>query len=79
MSDHDHQQVADQMWYFPLLRPWVDHVPIAADLSDLAEKIKWCREHDDECRQIAQRAMQVKSLPARPSVRASVRPSVPYT
>lgn len=24
-----------------------------ADLSDLGEKIQWCKEHDDECRQIA--------------------------
>jgi hypothetical protein len=35
--------VADVMWYFPLLQPWVDHVPVKADLSDLAEKIQWCR------------------------------------
>lgn len=34
------QCVADQMWYFPLLRPYVDHVPVKADLSDLEEKIE---------------------------------------
>jgi hypothetical protein len=28
------------MWYFPLLRPYVDHVPVKADLSDLDEKIE---------------------------------------
>lgn len=48
--------VADQMWYFPLLKPYVDHVPVRADLSDLKEKIDWCRSHDDECRIIANRA-----------------------
>lgn len=32
--------MADQMWYFPLLRPYVDHVPVKADLSDLDEKIE---------------------------------------
>ncbi|CAN0434369.1 unnamed protein product [Scytosiphon promiscuus] len=32
--------VADSMWYFPLLEPWVDHVPVKADLSDLEEKIR---------------------------------------
>ena len=32
--------VADQMWYFPLLVPFRDHVPVKADLSDLQEKIK---------------------------------------
>eukprot|EP00904_Undaria_pinnatifida_P007460 jgi/Undpi1/3844/HiC_scaffold_16.g07213.m1 len=45
--------VADSMWYFPLLEPWVDHVPVKADLSDLEEKIRWCRSHDDECRKMA--------------------------
>jgi hypothetical protein len=34
--------VADKMWYFPLLRPFYDHVPIKSDLSDLKEKIEWC-------------------------------------
>jgi hypothetical protein len=48
--------VADRMWYFPLLRPWVDHVPVAPDLSDLSEKILWCRSHDTECRAIAENA-----------------------
>jgi hypothetical protein len=48
--------VADEMWYFPLLRPYVDHVPVKADLSDLAEKIEWCRQHDDQCREIARTA-----------------------
>ena len=47
------RQVADRMWYFPLLEPYVDHVPVKADLSDLEEKIRWCRENDDQCRQIA--------------------------
>eukprot|EP00611_Tribonema_gayanum_P020467 TRINITY_DN3738_c0_g4_i2.p1 TRINITY_DN3738_c0_g4~~TRINITY_DN3738_c0_g4_i2.p1 ORF type:complete len:731 (-),score=261.28 TRINITY_DN3738_c0_g4_i2:127-2268(-) len=48
--------VADLMWYFPLLQPMVDHVPVKADLSDLAEKIEWCRTHDEECKAIAARA-----------------------
>lgn len=45
--------VADQMWYFPLLKPYVDYVPVAADLSDLRQQIEWCRTHDEECRAIA--------------------------
>ena len=48
------RQVADTMWYFPLLKPYVDHVPVKADLSDLEEKIRWCRENDDKCREIGQ-------------------------
>lgn len=47
------RQVADRMWYFPLLQPYVDHVPVKSDLSDLEEKIRWCRENDDKCREIA--------------------------
>lgn len=50
------RQVADTMWYFPLLEPYVDHVPVKADLSDLEEKIRWCRENDDKCRQIGENA-----------------------
>jgi Glycosyl transferase family 90 len=54
----DSRQVADRMWYFPLLVPYQDHIPVKADLSDLEEKIRWCREHDDECRQIGENAKQ---------------------
>mmetsp|Transcript_1135 Transcript_1135/g.2787 ORF Transcript_1135/g.2787 Transcript_1135/m.2787 type:complete len:277 (-) Transcript_1135:73-903(-) len=50
------RQVADTMWYFPLLQPYVDHVPVKADLSDLEEKIRWCRQNDDKCRQIGENA-----------------------
>ena len=50
------RQVADRMWYFPLLVPYQDHVPVKADLSDLEEKILWCREHDNACRQIGENA-----------------------
>ena len=29
-----------------------DHIPVQADLSDLAEVITWCKTHDAECHQI---------------------------
>jgi len=51
--------VADEMWYFPLLRPYVDHVPVKSDLSDLAEVIEWCRANDDKCREIAANAKKL--------------------
>lgn len=50
------RQVADRMWYFPLLKPYHDHVPVKADLSDLEEKIAWCRAHDEECRVMGENA-----------------------
>lgn len=53
------QCVADQLWYFPLLKPYFDHVPVKADLSDLAAQIEWCRSHDEECKQIARRAREI--------------------
>ncbi len=53
------QCVADQMWYFPLLRPYEDHVPVKADLSDLLEVLQWCHEHDAECERIAARAQEL--------------------
>jgi hypothetical protein len=52
------RQVADRMWYFPLLKPYHDHVPVKADLSDLEEKIRWCRENDAKCKEIGQNAMK---------------------
>lgn len=51
--------VADQMWYFPLLQPFVDHVPVKADFSDLQEKIEWCRNNDQKCQLIAQKAQSL--------------------
>ncbi len=50
------RQVADTMWYFPLLKPYHDHVPVKADLSDLEEKIRWCRANDEKCRIIGDNA-----------------------
>jgi Glycosyl transferase family 90 len=46
------------MWYFDLLKPYHDHVPVNADLSDLEEKIRWCRDNDDKCREIGQHAKE---------------------
>ncbi|KAJ8601550.1 hypothetical protein CTAYLR_005230 [Chrysophaeum taylorii] len=48
--------VADKIWFFPLLRPFVDHIPVRADLSDLADKIRWCRANDAKCQKIARNA-----------------------
>jgi hypothetical protein len=46
---------ASEMWFFPMLVPYQDHVPVKADLSDLAEQIEWCKTHDDECQRIVER------------------------
>ena len=44
-----------RQWYYDDLRPWEHFIPVAADLSDLLEKIDWCRRHPGECRAVASR------------------------
>ena len=39
-----------------LLVPWVHYVPIAEDFSDLLDKVRWLREHDDYARSIVEHA-----------------------
>lgn len=45
-----------RIWFEAWLEPWVHYVPVAADLSDLDERLTWCLEHDEECQAIATRA-----------------------
>ncbi len=47
-SEHGFRQ-----WYYERLKPWEHYVPVRADMSDLIEKIDWCRGHDRECAEIA--------------------------
>ncbi|MGO9623971.1 MAG: glycosyl transferase family 90 [Steroidobacteraceae bacterium] len=47
-SEHGFRQ-----WYYERLTPWQHYVPVRADMSDLIEKIGWCRSHDGECAEIA--------------------------
>jgi hypothetical protein len=42
-----------RQWYYDRLVPWVHYVPVAADLSDFAERLDWCRRHPRQCREIA--------------------------
>lgn len=37
---------ADELWFFSELKPWVDHVPVQADLSDLDTQIAWLQKND---------------------------------
>ena len=45
-----------RVWFRKYLVENVHYISIEEDLSDLYQKIRWCREHDDECRQIAENA-----------------------
>ena len=42
-----------RQWYYDRLEPWRNFVPVEADMSDLLEKIDWCRRHPAACREIA--------------------------
>lgn len=43
-----------EQWFYDQVRPWEHYVPVREDLSDLAERIDWCRAHDEEARWIAE-------------------------
>jgi len=51
----------DSPWvehFYNDLKPWIHYIPIKSDLSDLIQRIEWCRENDDICETIAKNAFQ---------------------
>lgn len=42
-----------KIWYSDMLVPYEHYVPVKEDLSDLIDQIKWCRNNDRKCKQIA--------------------------
>lgn len=44
------------IWHQPLLKEWIHYVPVKSDLSDVMEKIEWCKNNDDKCKIIAKNA-----------------------
>lgn len=54
------KQVTDfNQWYYRALKPWVHYIPVAADLSDLEERLAWAKNHDDKARAIAEDGRKV--------------------
>ena len=47
-----------ELWFRKLLKPMIHYIPIKEDLSDLIEKIKWCRLNDKKCKKIAKNAVK---------------------
>ena len=45
-----------RLWFSAWLVPYQHYVPVKRDLSDLYDKISWCRQNDERCREIAARA-----------------------
>lgn len=52
------QESKYKLWYSSLLKPYTHFVPIKSDLSDIIQQIRWCKEHDTECEQIAKNAKE---------------------
>lgn len=48
-----------RQWYYERLQAWSHYVPVRADMSDLLEKIEWCRSHDADCERIAATAAEL--------------------
>lgn len=46
-----------QNWYSSRLRAWKHYVPID-DFRNLDDILRWCRMHDDECKEIARNATE---------------------
>ena len=47
-----------KLWFSNLLKPYEHYIPVNSNMDNLVDQIKWCREHDDECRKIATNALQ---------------------
>lgn len=53
-------------------RPWEHFVPFKADLSDLEERLEWCRAHDADCAEMARRAKDMCRWLARGDLRDEI-------
>ena len=45
------------MWFMKFLKPYHHYIPIKEDLSDLIDKINWCKQNDETCKNIAENAL----------------------
>ncbi len=70
-----------RQWYYDRLVPWLNVVPVAADGSDLLEKIAWLRAHDAAAREIGRAArslaedmtLERELILARPTIAAALQ------
>jgi len=47
------------LWYFDKLKEWEHYIPVKKDLSDLIDKINWCKKNDDKVYDITIRAKKL--------------------
>ena len=48
-----------RLWITPLLKEWVHYIPVKQDLSDLLDKIKWCKNNDEKCKIISNNSLKL--------------------
>ncbi|MGC2528884.1 MAG: glycosyl transferase family 90, partial [Candidatus Acidiferrum sp.] len=48
-----------RQWYYDKLKPWINYIPVAADMSDLADKVRWLRANDEAARRIGEGGRQL--------------------
>jgi len=46
-------------WFYDELRPWHNYVPIAPDMSDLVDKVKWLNRNDQVAEAIGRRGLEL--------------------
>jgi hypothetical protein len=46
-------------WADSLLKPGMHYIEIASNLSNLLEKVEWCKQHETECSKIASNGLKV--------------------
>jgi hypothetical protein len=45
-----------QVWFFKWMKPWVHYVPLSGSIDDIYDKIKWCKNNDEKCKEIVKNA-----------------------
>ena len=48
-----------KIWFSDMIKPYVHYVPVNSDLSNIYDQIKWCKENDEKCKQIAENAKKI--------------------
>ena len=41
-----------KLWFTDKLIPWTHYVPVKRDLSDVSEKVQWCIDNNEKCKEI---------------------------
>ena len=55
-----------------LLRPWVHYIPVSPDLSDVEDRVDWCKSNDAEAESIAKRGSRFAHSFLNPETEASL-------